>query len=71
MIMKSGERWHCTNPACRCAVLVEITGETEGENPVCACGSLMKKSYSSPVFEYLDFLHFPEPAPVAGTSKKE
>jgi len=23
MVMKSGERWHCMNPACLCAVLVE------------------------------------------------
>jgi len=61
MVMKSGERWHCTHPACRCAVLVENTGEIEGQSPRCACGSVMKKDYSSPVFRYLDFLKFPEP----------
>jgi hypothetical protein len=61
MMMKTGERWHCTNPDCGCTVLVEATGEAEGKNPLCACGSVMKKGYSSPVFQYLDFLRFPEP----------
>jgi hypothetical protein len=63
MVMKGGERWHCTDLACRCSVLVENTGEIEGKNPVCACGSVMKKQYSPPVLQYLDFLRFPEPAP--------
>lgn len=62
MVMKSGERWHCMNPACQCSVLVETTGETEGCNPRCSCGSIMKKEYSPPVLRYLDFLRFPEPA---------
>jgi len=41
MVMKSGERWRCTHPACRCAVLVENTGEIEGQSPRCACGSVI------------------------------
>ncbi len=61
MVMKTGERWHCTNAACGCSILVETTGETEGKNPVCACGSIMKKHYAPPVFQYLDSLRFPEP----------
>ena len=61
-MMKTGERWHCTNAACGCAILVETSAEAEGKNPVCACGSVMKKQYSPPVFHYLDFLRFPEPA---------
>ena len=71
MVMKTGERWRCTNAACRCTVLVETTGEAEGENPRCACGSLMKKEYSSPVFQYLDFLYLPEPAPARHNSSEE
>lgn len=71
MNMKSGERWHCTNAECRCAVLVETTGEIEGQNPRCACGSFMKKNYSSPVFQYLDFLRFPEPQPTLGDAVKK
>ena len=62
MIMKSGEQWHCINPACGCAVLVKKNGEVEGENPRCTCGGLMKKDYSPPVFRYLDFLYLDEPA---------
>ena len=61
MVMKSGERWHCMNAACGCAVLVEANGEIEGKNPRCACGSIMKKDYSPPVLRHLDFLRFREP----------
>lgn len=70
MTMKSGERWHCTNAACRCVVLVETSGEAEGQNPRCACGSVMKKQYSEPVFRYLDFLRFPEPAIASEVAKE-
>jgi hypothetical protein len=54
--MKTNERWHCTNPACCCEILVEVGGEIEGKNPRCACSGLMKKKYSPPVLTYLDFL---------------
>jgi hypothetical protein len=64
MAMKSRERWHCIIPACGCAVLVETNGKIEGQNPRCACGSIMKKGYSPPAMGYLDFLRFPEPAVV-------
>lgn len=70
MVMKAGERWHCTNPACRCSILVETSGEAEGKNPLCACGSVMKKQYAPPVFQYLDFLRFPEPAGALHPSRK-
>ncbi|HKV64511.1 MAG TPA: hypothetical protein VJO16_21575 [Candidatus Acidoferrum sp.] len=33
-----------------------------GANPRCACGSIIKKGYSTPVFRYLDFLKVREPA---------
>jgi hypothetical protein len=61
MVMKSGERWHCSNAACGCSVLVETTGEIEGRNPRCACGGVLKKDFSPPVFRPLDFLQFSEP----------
>jgi len=70
-VMKTGERWHCTNAACRCSILVEATGETEGKNPLCACGSVMKKQYAPPVFQYLDFLRFPEPLPTRQDSPED
>lgn len=65
MRMLTQDRWHCTNPACRCEVLVESNGSLEGKNPVCACGTVMKKKYASPVFTYLDFLKLETPSPVA------
>jgi hypothetical protein len=71
MIMKSGESWHCTNPSCLCQVRVEVTGEIEGQNPRCACGSLLKKVYTAPVFRYLDFLRFGEPVFTRRDSSEE
>jgi hypothetical protein len=71
MTMKSGERWHCTNLACRCSVLVEITAGVEGSNPRCTCGSVMKRDYSPPVFRGLYLLRFPEPVASQAGSEKE
>ena len=71
MVMKTGERWHCIHPACRCSILVEATGEAEGKNPRCACGDVMRKEYVPPVFQYLDFLRFPEPAAAIRNSTKD
>ena len=62
MVMKSGERWHCLNPACGCVVVVESSGQIDGQNPRCSCGGILKKDYSPPVFRYLDFLRAQEPA---------
>jgi len=71
MLMKSGERWHCINPACGCSVLVETNGEIEGQNPRCACGSVLKKGYSPPVFRYLDFLKVRSPELVNRTGPED
>ena len=71
MVMKSGERWHCINPACGCKVVVESKGEIAGQNPRCACGGIMKKGYSPPVFRYLDFLKVREPAIVHRDSPED
>jgi len=65
MRMKTEDRWHCTNPACGCEVLVESSGTVDGENPRCACGAAMKKRYTSPLFTYLDFLRPEEARKVA------
>jgi hypothetical protein len=70
MLMKARERWHCANPACGCQVVVEISGEIEGQNPRCACGGLMKKKYTSPVFTYLDFLRVEEPLAASRGSRE-
>jgi hypothetical protein len=71
MVMKSGERWHCVNPACGCVALVESNAEIEGQNPRCACGSIMKKGYTPPVFRYLDFLRDPEPTSIHRDSPED
>jgi hypothetical protein len=69
--MKTGERWHCTNPACCCAVLVESSGKVEGSNPLCACGAAMKKKYASPALTYLDFLRREEALLPSGRRSEE
>lgn len=71
MVMKSGEQWRCTNPACRCEVVVQSTSEVAGSNPRCVCGFPMKKTYSRPRFRYLDFLHIEDSALARGTSQKD
>ena len=69
MRMKSEDRWHCTNPACGCEVLVKHSGNEEGQNPRCTCGAAMKKRYVSPVLAYLDFLRIEETPNVAVREK--
>lgn len=71
MVMKSGERWHCANAACRCSLLVETSGEIEGRNPRCTCGGVMKKVFSPPVFRRLDFPQLAEPEFVLRHSAEE
>ncbi len=70
MIMKKGEQWHCSNPACHCEVLVQFSGEIEGSNPRCVCGSFMKKKYAPPNLTYLEFLRIGDPVATAGESRK-
>jgi hypothetical protein len=69
MHMKVEDRWHCTNPACGCEVLVERGGTVEGENPRCSCGAAMKKRYAPPLLTHLDFLGLEETLQV--TARKE
>jgi hypothetical protein len=70
MMMKTGERWHCTNPACRCEVLVQVHSEVDGNNPRCVCGTPMKKKYVAPNFTYLEFLRVDDPIVVTEASRK-
>ncbi|MGC1413896.1 MAG: hypothetical protein WA817_01330 [Candidatus Acidiferrum sp.] len=71
MIMKSGERWHCTNSACRCEVLVQTNSEIDGTNPRCVCGALMKKKYVPPHATYLEFLRLDEPVTAQAEAPQE
>lgn len=63
MIMRTGERWHCMNPACHCEISVQTNSALEGSNPRCVCGAPMKKSYVPPNLTYLEFLRIEAPAP--------
>ena len=71
MIMKSGEHWTCSHPACQRAVVAESSGEIAGSNPQCACGSAMKEVYSPRVFRYLDFLRFGHPEITPSGSRED
>lgn len=60
MMMKCGEEWHCTEPSCRCQIVVQSDSQVEGSNPRCSCGAPMKKKYTPPQMTYLDFLRLEE-----------
>ena len=60
--MATSQPWHCVNPACQCKEPASASVSAEDSAPRCSCGALMKKSYTQPVFRYLDFLR-EEPPP--------
>jgi hypothetical protein len=58
MTMQEGEHWICSNPNCRCEIVVETSaGLVEGANPKCSCGFAMKKRYSAPVLTAIRPVH--------------
>jgi hypothetical protein len=64
MTMKSGEQWHCTNPACHSEVLVQSQNAIEGNNQRCVCCAPMEKNNASPNLAYLEFLRVADPIAV-------
>jgi hypothetical protein len=56
MLVRSGDLWHCTNPACLSELSIGTGRDTEVDWVYCVCGAVMKKHYIPPVFRYLDFL---------------
>lgn len=52
--MREGQHYCCQNPECRAEI--EVTKDSiEGiSNPICCCGTPMKRRYSKPVFRVLD-----------------
>lgn len=70
MIMRTGEHWHCVNPACHCEVLLPSSSEVEGNNPLCACPVPMKKKYVPPTLTYLEFLRIEAPVPTREGSRE-
>lgn len=68
MLMQSGDRWLCSNAACRAELAVGLSRVIPADRVRCACGAFMQKHPVLPVFGYLDFLggresHTPEPQP--------
>ena len=70
MIMKTGEQWHCINPAYHCEVLVQSNSIVDRSNPRCVCGAPMKKKYAPPSLTYLEFLRVKDSAPVREAARK-
>jgi hypothetical protein len=75
MLMQSGDRWLCSNAACRAELAVGLSKVIPGDYVRCACGGIMQK-YPLPVFQYLDFLgspesHHPQPEPQLHNARKE
>ena len=56
MLVRSGDLWHCANPACLSELSIETGRDSEVDRVYCVCGAVMKKYYRLPVFRYLDFL---------------
>jgi len=70
MNIKTGERWHCINPSCRCEVLVQADSCVADGRFLCVCSSPMKKKYSPPNFTYLEFLRVEESVSAQEGSRK-
>lgn len=49
MEIRKGERWRCQNQACGGVLFVLSSSQlSNGSNPRCSCGSVMKKPYRRP-----------------------
>jgi hypothetical protein len=56
MLVRLGDLWHCTNPACLSELSIGTRRDTEVDRVYCVCGSVMKNHYKPPAFLYLDFI---------------
>jgi len=50
MLVRSGDLWHCTNPACLSELSIGTSRDSEVDHVYCVCGAVMKKHYKPPVF---------------------
>ena len=49
MRLESGQLWRCTDQVCGAEIQVkEPSAITDGANPRCSCGKIMKMPYSKP-----------------------
>ena len=48
-MLNRGEKWRCLNPMC-CAeiVVTESSRKKDVTNPLCGCGTVMKRDYQKP-----------------------
>lgn len=56
MLVRSGDLWHCTNPACLSELSIGTSRDAEVDRVYCVCGAVMKKHYKPPFFRYLEFI---------------
>jgi hypothetical protein len=55
MLVSKDQKFRCTNPSCKCEIVVVNPPEIDGRVPVrCFCGSEMKKPYTEPVLRRLE-----------------
>jgi len=78
MLMQTGDRWLCSNAACRAELAVGLSRVIPADQVRCACGAVMQKHPVLPVFGYLDFLGGresltpePQPEPQLHNARKE
>jgi hypothetical protein len=49
MTMREGEHLICSNPDCRCEVVVVVSAPSPTDrNPICTCGFALRKVYVAP-----------------------
>ena len=56
MLVRSGDLWHCTNPACLSELSIGASRDTDVDQVYCVSGAIMKRHCSPTVFRYLDFI---------------
>jgi hypothetical protein len=56
MLVRSGDLWHCTNPACFSELSIGTGRDADVDQVYCVCSAVMKKHYKPPIFRYLDFI---------------
>ena len=56
MLVRSGDLWYCTNPACLSELSIGTSRDTNVDQVYCVCGAIMKSHSNPTVFRYLDFI---------------
>jgi hypothetical protein len=56
MLVRLGDLWHCSNPACLSELSIGTPWDTEVDRVYCVCGAVMKKHCKPPAFLHIDFI---------------